>query len=122
MRKSKIILIFGLLSIMLFSLKTFAAEQNVSLTGNTEVEAGKNQTINIKITNDEPVGVIEGTIKSDSNIEIVDLKSINSNWTLTYNKANGKFNCVYAKGTKEDEILQIEYKLKNGANKRYNNN
>ena len=117
MRKTKVFLIILMLTII-FSINSYASENNVTLVGNNEIEAENTQTIKVKISNNEPVGVIEGVLKTDSNIEIISFKSIKSDWTLTYNKSNGKFNSFNAKGTENDEILQIEYKLKNGANSR----
>ena len=117
MRKTKVFFIILILTIF-FSINSYAAEKQVTLIGNNEVEAEKTQTINVKISNNEPVGVIEGVLKTDSNIEITSFKSIKSDWALTYNKSNGKFNCYNAKGIENAEILQIEYKLKKGANTR----
>ena len=64
------IVIFFIFSIILFGHKIYAVNTQIELIGENEVEAGEKQTINVEITSEDTIGVIEGIINVDSNIDI----------------------------------------------------
>lgn len=118
MKKNKIlfsILINVVMFMLIFSIKSYASTPNVNLTGKTSVYPNEVEEIIVKISSDDSIGVIEGKLSADSNIEITEFSVIDSKWTLTHNKRTGFFNALYAYGAKNEDVLKIKYKLKNGA-------
>lgn len=103
-----------ILFLIISSANSMAAESIISLSGDGEVESGTTQTILVKVKNDDAVGVIQGKIAGDSNIEIVNVEAIDNNWVVNYNSATKQFNAYYADGVTDGEVLAIKYKLKEG--------
>jgi len=116
MRKITIVTVLILVSSLFFCFSTtLATGEQISFVGETEVQEGKENTINIKILANNSVGVVQGVLKFDENIEDVSVLSSYNGWTTTYNESTGLFNTFNAHGTTNGEVLQIKYKLKNGA-------
>lgn len=112
MKKNKIILL--LIPIMFLCMTSvFATSQQISLEGDTSIKPGETKlaTINIKSESVE-IGVISGKIEKNSNITNMKVRGKN-NWNLTYNQETGVFNVYKAEGTKNDEIIDIEYTVTN---------
>ena len=86
------IFVFFILAIILFEHRIYAINTQIELIGENEVEAGEKQTINMKITSRDSIGVIEGIIECDSNIDNFEVTSNYNGWTATYNESNGKCN------------------------------
>ena len=116
MRKITIVTVLILVSSLFFCFSTtLATGEQISFVGETEVQEGKENTISIKVLANNSVGVVQGVLKFDENIEDVSVLSSYNGWTTTYNENTGLFNTFNAHGTTNGEVLQIKYKLKNGA-------
>ena len=89
----------------------------IELIGNSEVRAREEQTITVKVTNGTAIGVVEGYIKKDFNIERLKVSSSYNGWMTTYNEEQGCFNAFNPEGTIEGEVIKITYVLKDNANK-----
>lgn len=105
-----IIILCGLLTTVL------ASGAVIYINGDNDVIGEKDNIITVQVQNSEAVGVIQGTIKFDSNIKDVKIVSSYNGWTATYNETTGKFNAFNAEGTSNGEVLQIIYKLSENAN------
>lgn len=115
MKKVNIIIISIIIFLYMATIQVNAAGMKVQFTGDTEVEVGKTQTITLKITSDIAIGVLEGTLKWDNNIEDVQISESFNGWTTTYNENTGTFNTFNARGTKDGEVLELSYKLKENS-------
>lgn len=116
MKKIQFIMLFFDIFLVIMATQVQAIQANVGFVGQKEVETGKEYTLNVKVSNDVAIGVIQGVLSYDNNIQNVTINASYNGWTTTYNTENGIFNSFNAVGTKEGEILQITYKLKDGAN------
>lgn len=114
MKKVKIALVVFCL-VLFCSLSVLAAGSTVEWVGDSEVTPGQTQTLMLKVKSNNKVGVIDGIIVYDSNIENVKISSTYNEWTTNYNSASGKFNTFKAEGTEEGEVLKLTYNLKSGA-------
>lgn len=111
----KKISIIGLMLLLLLlpSTGVFAAEPQITIEGESEASPRATKIITLKVSSDElEVGVVSGKIDRSTNIESVEVIGKN-NWNLTYNSENGVFNVYKAEGAKREEILNIQYTLKN---------
>ena len=116
MKKITLVTLLMLVSSLLFCFSTtLATGEQISFVGETEVQEGKENTIAIKIISNNSVGVVQGILKFDDNIEDVSVLASYNGWTTTYNESTGLFNTFNANGTTNGEILQIKYKLKSEA-------
>ena len=96
-------------------IKAYAAEASINFKGDSEVEAGKEQITYINVSNETEIGVIQGKISGDANIEIESIAAKDSNWVVNYNGTTKEFVGYYADGIKSGEVLIVKYKLKSGA-------
>lgn len=96
-------------------IKVNAVTPVVSLEGEKEVESGELQTVSIKVVNENGIGVIQGKVSGDSNIEIVNVEAKDNKWTVNYNSKTKQFDGYCAEGVKSAEIINIKYKLKENA-------
>lgn len=111
-----VLVISVIISVLLVSSAySYAAEAEVSLSGNETVETGTTQTVLVKIKNDEEIGVIQGKIVDNQNVDIVNIEACDNNWVVNYNSTTKQFNAYYANGVKDGDVLAIKYKLKTGA-------
>lgn len=110
--------LIGVLIILILSLtftSVYAVATTVSFNGENKVAPGSTNKIAINITSDDTIGGIEGKIETSSNIS----KLLSSNitgkngWTVTYNAESGIFNAFKAEGTKNEDVLEIEYTVNN---------
>ena len=85
----------------------------VYLVEDNLIETTETNKIKIRVNSKDAIGAIEGIVSYNSNIESIDIKSMEEEWTVTYNSKTGKFNAYKASGTKDGDIINIEYKLKN---------
>ena len=115
-KRALIIAMIILLS-MFSCAKIYAAEASISFKGDSEVEADKEQITYISVSNETEIGVIQGKISGDANIEIVNIEAKDNKWTVNYNSTTKEFNAYYADGVKSGDVLAIKYKLKTGATK-----
>lgn len=117
MKKTKLlsIVLMVVLMVILMTIKVEAVNAKVQLGGDNEVKIGETKTVSINVANDVEVGVVQGKLSFDSNIEDVEVVSSYNGWTTTYNKGSGEFNTFNAAGTKNGGVLQIKYKLKDAA-------
>lgn len=113
--KRALIIAMVILLSMFSCAKIYAAEVSISFKGDSEVEAGKEQVIYISVSNETEIGVIQGKISGDANIEIVNIEAKDNNWTVNYNSTTKEFNAYYADGVKSGDVLAVKYKLKTGA-------
>ena len=116
MKRLSLIMLLISMFISIMIVEVHAAQAKVEFVGQKEVETGKEYTINVKVSNEVAVGVVQGTLSYDSNIQNVTINASYNGWTTTYNAETGTLNSFNAAGTKEGEIIQITYKLKDGAN------
>ena len=89
----------------------YALTATVSFNGEGKVEPGTKNKITVNISSGSTIGGIEGKIETSSNITKLteaNIKGING-WTLTYNEETGTFNAFKASGTKNEDIIEIEY-------------
>jgi len=107
------IIIMAMFTIACINVK--AASPVVSLESEEEVECGKIQTMSVKLVNEDGIGVIQGKISGDANIEIVNVEAKDSKWIVNYNSKTKQFDGFYADGVKNGEVINIKYKLKEGA-------
>lgn len=115
--KRALIIAMVILLSMFSCAKIYAAEVSISFKGDSEVEAGKEQVTYISVSNETEIGVIQGKISGDANIEIVNIEAKDNNWTVNYNSTTKEFNAYYADGVKSGDVLAVKYKLKTGATK-----
>ena len=113
--KTVITMIFIFIIIMLFENRIYATNTQIELIGEDKIKAGDKQTINMNITSQDIIGVVEGTLKCDSNIESIEVNNNYNGWIATYNKDNGKFNIFNPKGITDGDILQLTYVMKQNA-------
>lgn len=113
MKKLKITIVFILMLITSFNIfNVYASNEEIELIGKKEVEAGELETLEIKISSDRTIGVVEGTITFDSNIENITVEPTYNGWTTTYNESTGQFNSYSTTGIKNGEVIKITYKAK----------
>lgn len=115
MKKFGIVFTMILISMIILGTRCYADAQEILLTGENIVDTKQLNTLIIKVQSSEEIGAIEGVINYDSNIESLEMKSYDGSWTITTNNNTGKFNAYKPDGTKEGEIIKIEYKLKDEA-------
>ena len=115
--KRALIIAMVILLSMFSCAKIYAAEASISFKGDSEVEAGKEQITYISVSNETEIGVIQGKISGDANIEIVNIEAKDDKWTVNYNSTTKEFNAYFAEGTKSGDVLAVKYKLKTGATK-----
>lgn len=115
--KRALIIAMVILLSMFSCAKIYAAEASISFKGDSEVEADKEQVVYINVSNETEIGVIQGKISGDANIEIVNIEAKDNNWTVNYNSTTKEFNAYFAEGTKSGDVLAVKYKLKTGATK-----
>lgn len=113
--KSIIIITIIMFLSMVSCIKVYAAETSISFDGKQEVETNTTQTVTIKVSNETEIGVIQGKISGDTNIEIESVAAKDSNWIVNYNGTTKEFVGYYADGIKSGEVLIVKYKLKSGA-------
>lgn len=117
--KNKILSILVVLFLTLFILSAIcfnvkAAE--LEIKGRKEIEGNKG-TLIVNVSNELPVGVVQGVLSYDDNFEYVKLNTSYNGWTTTYNENIGLFNIFNASGTKDGDVLELEYKLKDDKDK-----
>ena len=106
-----VLVISVIISVLLVSSAySYAAEAEVSLSGNETVETGTTQTVLVKIKNDEEIGVIQGKIVDNQNVDIVNIEACDNNWVVNYNSTTKQFNAYYANGVKDGDELAIKKK------------
>lgn len=113
--KNKImILIFTLIIMLLLFLTTNVYGAQLQITGETETTEGEGR-LYINISNDLSVGVVQAMLAYDNNFEFVRISSSYNGWTTTYNEDLGIFNTFNANGTKNANVIELEYKLKSNS-------
>ncbi len=117
MKKIQILILLASIFLTIMIVDVQEVQTEVYLLGKKEVETGEDNTLNVKVSNENAIGVVQGVISYDINIQDVTIISSYNGWTATFNEETGIFNAFNAEGTKDGEILQIHYKLKDGANK-----
>lgn len=117
MKKLKYFVIIFIAFIM-FEITVSAADLKLRFYGEELVEPEKIQTLTIRYSGNEKIGVVEGRLNFDSGIEIVKVEGGKDDWTVTYNEKTGKFNTLKAiGGDNNEDLVQISYKLKDTAPK-----
>lgn len=115
MKRVKTIGILLIILLITSTCSVFAAEPQVSLNGESSINAGESKKISLTISSDtDSIGAVEGKIEHSSNISGVTAVGQNG-WTITYNPQTGVFNGVKAEGTKNEAIMEITYTVKPGA-------
>ena len=120
------ILIFIIIMILGISNYSQASSFNLDISADkTEIEAGEEAEINIKLTNidmgEKGINVVEGTLEYDKDvIENIQFEGIDE-WKRTYNNEEGKLKGKFlldkmSEGIKEEEsISSIKLKIKEDA-------
>lgn len=116
MKKVRFIIIIFIL-ILCSATKIYATNTLIQFGGKDELLSGQIQVVTLNIKTEENVGVIQGTLNCDSGITDLYINSNYNGWLVTYNKESGKFNAFNATGTKDGDVLQLSYKLKDNAQK-----
>lgn len=115
MKSVKRIILFVIMFIMIITLKVYAANPSIQLSGDSETKVGGSGTITVTLNSESSIGVVSGTISGD--LKISDLKVIGqNNWQLlAYNESNGEFKLVKADGAKNEAVMQVTYTIKSGT-------
>ena len=112
--KKSIVISLVLLIICSIATTIYAAETKVVLTGESEAQAGKTGTMYVKVSSDESIGSITFTVTKSDNVSSIKCTSENG-WTITPNESISKYNAYKATGAKDENIMKIEYTLKEDA-------
>ena len=96
MKKIQFIMLFFDIFLVIMATQVQAIQANVGFVGQKEVETGKEYTLNVKVSNDVAIGVIQGVLSYDNNIQNVTINASYNGWTTTYNTENGIFNSFNA--------------------------
>lgn len=112
--KKSIIISLVLLIICSIATTIYAAETKLVLTGDNETQAGKTGTMYVKVSSDESIGSITFTVAKSDNVSSIKCTSENG-WTITPNESISKYNAYKATGAKDENIMKIEYTLKDDA-------
>lgn len=107
--------VIAFIALIVFSTISYATETAIKLDGDETIAPGEVKNLVLKMNCEESVGVIEGTINCDSNIQIVNIGTEYNGWTITYNEENGKFIAMKPDGAKESDVLQMSYQLKDDS-------
>ena len=120
MKKTRIILLV-IITILLGISNVYAANSSVVIGGQEEeiVKPGETKKIAVKLIGiEEKIGVMSGKIKTEGNITIEKVTA-KKGWSLIYNNNDGEdkglFNIYNPNGSKEAEIMEIEYTVGNEA-------
>lgn len=109
MKKIYLILMFMLIVMFVFTISVLAASTELKFEGTKKVEPGSTNEISLKISSSNTVGIVSGKFEFDSKLSNLKLEGRNG-WNLTYNEETGDFNIYKASGSKEEEIMKIEFK------------
>lgn len=112
--KKSIVISLILLIICSIATTIYAAETKLVLTGDNKTEAGKTGTMYVKVSSDESIGSITFTVTKSDNVSSIKCTSENG-WTITPNESISKYNAYKATGAKDENIMKIEYTLKENA-------
>lgn len=112
--KKSIVISLILLIICSIATTIYAAETKLVLTGDNKTEAGKTGTMYVKVSSDESIGSITFTVTKSDNVSSIKCTSENG-WTITPNESISKYNAYKATGAKDENIMKIEYTLKEDA-------
>lgn len=112
--KKSIIISLVLLIICSIATTIYAADTKLVLTGDNETQAGKTGTMYVKVSSDESIGSITFTVTKSDNVSSIKCTSENG-WTITPNESISKYNAYKATGAKDENIMKIEYTLKEDA-------
>lgn len=113
MMRKFIIIGWFLLFLMLLSTCVYAAEPQITIEGENKASPGATKIVTLKVSSDEiEAGVVSGKIEKSINVDSIEVTGKND-WNLTYNEGTGVFNVYKAEGAKTEEILNIQYTLKN---------
>ena len=118
MKRIKRIMLLIIIALIVLGVNVYAAETTSKLviTGEDAVKPGETKKITIKLESEQDtVGTISGVIAYSETIEKIEVTGKNSWQLLAYNKDNGKFQLLKAEGAKKEEIIEISYKVKEGA-------
>ena len=111
MKKIYIVLVI-IFILLFFNLNSsYAVFTELSFTGASRIEVNTSNRIMIKMESNKEVGIISGVLEKSSNISQINVEGKN-NWNLTYNEETGEFNIYKAQGSKSDEIMQIDYTVR----------
>ena len=113
MKKFKTMLFFSIILLMVMTANVFAVEPAIEILGDNEAKAGDAKTVTLKITSEEDIGVFSGKVETSENITDVQVNPKNSWNLLAYE--NGSFKLVKTQGGKNEEALEISYKIKSDA-------
>ncbi len=112
--KKSIVISLVLLIICSIATTIYAADTKLVLTGDNETQAGKTGTMYVKVSSDESIGSITFTVTKSDNVSSIKCTSENG-WTITPNESISKYNAYKATGAKDENIMKIEYTLKEDA-------
>ena len=84
------------------------------LMGDGKANTGETKNMKLVLSSDEEIGVVSGKISTNSKIESIIVSGLNG-WNLTYNSTTGVFNIYKAEGAKEENILNIDFKVGDSA-------
>lgn len=111
MKKVYLVLLIIFIILFLNFSTAYAAATELSFLGSESVEINTSNKITVKLESSKEVGIISGVLEKSSNVSEMNVEGKN-NWNLTYNEETGEFNIYKAQGSKNDEIMEINYTVK----------
>lgn len=110
MKKTKIIIFFAIIFIMLNISNVFGSGEQLYIEGDTTVELGKTKTLVVKmVSDDKKIGIISGIIENNSELISFEKPVAQNGWSLTFNATTGKFIMYNEEGANSEEIMKINY-------------
>ena len=108
MKKQMIIMALTLIFLFALSIFVYAAEPQITITGDDKITAGGTKELIVAISADEDIGLVSGVLSKTDTITKINVVAEND-WSLTYNKNTGAFNILKAEGASKETIMKITY-------------
>lgn len=117
MKIVKIIMIIALCAVLELNISNVRAENSpIQIQGNDVAKLGEEQTVVVKFSKEQTVGVISGKMECSSEIKSMEVRGKN-NWTALYNPATKQFTAYKAEGATAEDFMEVVITMGNTIGK-----